>query len=76
MSRGEKVERAPLLYGWCMTGDHDQPDERGGCPVRVGSMEPCACGCHEGVSEARGMLAGRSRGQAAEASFEPVGAGG
>lgn len=72
MSRGEKTERAPLLYGWCMTGDHDKSEERGGCPVRVGSMVPCACACHGGVDDARGMLAGRSRGQVAESILEPA----
>lgn len=44
------------LYGWCMTGDHDAPEGRGGCPVQVGMQKPCSCECHGGAVEPRGFV--------------------
>lgn len=54
--------------GWCMTGDCDSADARGGCPVKAGSNPACTCPCHQGNVEPRGFLEERIR-----APYKPAG---
>lgn len=36
------------MFGWCLTGDCDTEEQRGGCPVAYDSKKPlvCSCECH------------------------------
>lgn len=49
-------EAGTTQYGWCMSGDHDTGQGRGGCPIQAGTTPACACACHGGATEPRGYL--------------------
>ena len=49
--------------GWCLTGDCDSADTRGGCPVKTASNPacPCPCPCPQGAVQPRTFLEERTR---------------
>lgn len=71
MGGQKKATDRVMPYGWCITGDHDTPKGRGGCPVQVGGLNPCTCECHGGASEARPLLGTAVKSQVEALLAEP-----
>lgn len=61
-----------LLYGWCTTNQHDTPQGRGPCPIRIGDAPACRCPCHHGEDEARGILSAGTAGRAPDLGVAAV----